>query len=300
MAKICCWSLTGQRLRYCHCPCIPISPSRRWVPLLKPWKGLNMRAAEYDAMRAVEDRHWWYAVLRSLVQHALAGRLSLRGRLLDAGCGTGGMLEFLREKMCDLDVAGVDAAEQAVRHCHQRGLITVQSGSVEALPYSDAAFDAVLSLDVLYHAGVNEEHALAEMGRVLRPDGLLVLNLPAFAGLRGSHDVAVSGARRYTACQVRTLLEDSSFVVEMIQYWNAWLFLPLLAWRRVSRMKAEQGPAGESDLKITPAWMNSVLTAIGRLDAGLCRELRLPFGSSVFAVARKMKHSPGGMQHGKN
>ncbi|MHB1080071.1 MAG: class I SAM-dependent methyltransferase [Prosthecobacter sp.] len=259
-----------------------------------------MKAAEYDLMRAVEDRHWWYAVLRGLVQDALVGRMPPHGRLLDAGCGTGGMLEFLQGTMGGLELAGVDVAEDAVRHCHQRGLSTVQSGAVEALEFEDAVFDAVLSLDVLYHAGVNEEKALAEMGRVLRPGGLLVLNLPAFDGLRGSHDVVVSGARRYTICQVRMLLQHSSLAVEMIQYWNAWLFLPLLVWRRLSRMKAEQEPTWESDLKLTPAWMNSLLAGMGRVDAGLCRKLRLPFGSSVFAVARKMKLQPGGMQHGSN
>lgn len=251
-------------------------------------------------MRAAEDCHWWYAVLRSQVQHALAGRLPPRGRLLDAGCGTGGMLEFLQGRIGDLNLAGVDDAEEAVRHCHLRGLNTVQMGSVEALPYADAAFDAVLSLDVLYHAGVSEKHALAEMGRVLNPDGLLVLNLPAFNGLRGSHDVAVSGARRYGASQVRSLLEHSSFAVEMIHYWNAWLFLPMLVWRQLSRRKAEQGTRCKSDLNLTPAWMNALLSGMGRVDAGLCRELRLPFGSSVFAVARKRERSTGGMQHGRS
>jgi SAM-dependent methyltransferase len=257
-----------------------------------------MKASEYDLMRAVEDHHWWYAVLRSQVQHALAGRLPKRGRLLDAGCGTGGMLEFLQGQICDLNGVGVDSEEEAVRHCHLRGLDTVQMASVEALPYAEAAFDAVLSLDVLYHAGVSENRALAEMGRVLRPDGLLVLNLPAFDGLRGSHDVAVSGARRYDASEVRSLLEHSSFAVEMIHYWNAWLFLPMLMWRQLSRMKAKQGTVGESDLKLTPAWMNTLLSGVGRVDAGLCRQLRLPFGSSVFAVARKRGQSTGGKQHG--
>jgi len=205
-------------------------------------------------------------------------------------------MEFLKGRIGDLNVAGVDDAVEAERHCLQRGLSTVQLGSVGALPYADAAFDAVLSLDVLYHNGVIEKRALAEMGRVLRPGGLLVLNLPAFEGLRGSHDVAVSGARRYGACQVRALLEYSSFTVEIIHYWNAWLFLPLLAWRQLSRMKTEPG----SDLMLMPRWMNSLLAGMGKLDAGLCRELRVPFGSSVFAVARKAKRPTGGMLHGIN
>ncbi len=256
------------------------------MPCVMPWKGLNMRAAEYDLMRAVEDRHWWHAVLRGLVEHALAGRLQPSGRLLDAGCGTGGMLEFLQSRTCDLVVTGIDAADQAVRHCHQRGLLTVQLGSVEALPFADADFDAVLSLDVLYHAGVSEERALAQMARVLRPDGLLVLNLPAFSALRGSHDVAVQGERRYAEGEVRALLDRSGFVVESIHYWNAWLFLPLLVWRHLSRVKTSRAAAG-SDLALTPGWMNWMLAGMGGLDAEFCREFHLPFGSSVFAVARK-------------
>lgn len=253
-----------------------------------------MRAAEYDLMHAVEDRHWWYTVLRGLVDEALAGRLPAAARLLDAGCGTGGMLAFLRGRKADVELAGVDAAEQAVRCCHQRGLSAVQQGRVEELPFADASYDVVLCLDVLYHAGVDEQQALAEMGRVLRPQGLLLLNLPAMAALRGAHDEAVCGARRYDACQVRELLSGASFDLEMIHYWNAWLCLPLLLWRQLSRLKSRR----TSDLSLAPSWMNRMLAGAGRVDAELCRSLQVPFGSSVFAVARKkMNRSSGGMTY---
>ncbi len=268
------------------------------MPCFVPSKAKNMHAPEYDTLRAVEDRHWWYAVLRGLVLRALSGRLPPRGHLLDAGCGTGGMLDFLRWHIRHLDVEGVDASQQAVRHCRQRGLSTVREGSVHELPFDDGDFDAVLSLDVLYHAGVDEVRALAEMSRVLMPGGLLVLNLPAFECLRGSHDAAVCGVRRYMACQVRSLLERHSLHVEMIHHWNAWLFLPLLIWRRWSRLGLKQGMETVSDVRLPPAWLNGLLKCTGKLDAGLCRMLRLPFGSSVFAVARKVNHQQGGQHHG--
>ncbi|WP_395740816.1 class I SAM-dependent methyltransferase [Prosthecobacter sp.] len=251
-------------------------------------------------MRSVEDRHWWYVVLRGLVEHALAGRLAPRSRLLDAGCGTGGTLEYLQTRNGELALAGIDLSEQAVNCCRQRGLSAVKVGAVEALPFEEGTFDAVLSLDVLYHTGVDEKQALAEMRRVLRPDGLLVMNLPAFEGLRGSHDVAVHGARRYAAGQVRSLLERSCFAVEKVHYWNAWLFLPLLLWRQMSRLAAGPARGNVSDLKLTPAWMNSVLAGMGRMDAGLCQEFHIPFGSSVFAIARKTLTLKGGTAHACN
>jgi len=253
-----------------------------------------MRESEYDLMHSVEDRHWWYTVLHGLVDETLAGRLPSAARLLDAGCGTGGMLAFLSVRKADVELTGVDAAEQAVRCCHRRGLSTVQKGRVEALPFADSSLDAVLCMDVLYHAGVDEQQALAEMGRVLRPQGLLLLNLPAMAALRGAHDEAVGGARRYEACQVRALLGGSSFELEMIHYWNAWMCLPMLLWRQLSRLKK----CRTSDLNLTPHWMNRMLAAAGRVDAVMCRALHVPFGSSVFAVARKiMDHSSGGMSY---
>ena len=176
-----------------------------------------MKDHEYDVMRAVEDRHWWYAVLRQLVLNALTHRLPPRGYVLDAGCGTGGLLAFLRDNVRHLDITGIDASEHAVRQCHERGLNTVSHDSVHALPFADEEFDAVLSMDVLYHADVEENLALAEMSRVLRPGGVLLLNLPAFECLRGSHDAAVSGVRRYNLCHVRmTCKSKVSITMELL------------------------------------------------------------------------------------
>jgi SAM-dependent methyltransferase len=248
-----------------------------------------MLAAEYDILRQVEDRHWWHAVLRRQVLLTLAGAaLPPRAQLLDAGCGTGGMLAFLRENCPHLDLDGIDASELAVRHCLTRGLKQVRHGSVHSLPFANDTFDVVLSLDVLYHSGVEQECALAEMRRVLRPGGHLLLNLPAFDCLRGAHDVAVCGARRYKACQVRQMLERHSLTGVNTNFWNAWLFLPLLAWRRMSRLQPGVAePAAVSDLILPPVWLNRCLSLIGRLDAKMCRLFRVPFGSSVFATAQK-------------
>lgn len=254
-----------------------------------------MQAPEYDIMRAAEDRHWWYAILHRLVLRALAYRLPPRGQVLDAGCGTGGMLDYLRARIRCVDVAGIDASAAAVGHCQQRGLTTVRQGTVHELPFVAEDFDAVLCLDLLYHADVEEEGALAEICRVLRPGGLLVLNLPAFDCLRGVHDAAVCGVRRYNMCQVRSLLEQHNLHLEMIHYWNAWLFLPLLVWRRWS---LNSSATTVSDVRLPAPWLNALLTGVGWLDAWLCRCLHLPFGSSVFAVARRNILPAKGPWHG--
>jgi SAM-dependent methyltransferase len=250
-----------------------------------------MHTAEYDIMRAAEDRHWWYRVLHEQVMRELGSRLPAEARILDAGCGTGGMLALLKQQKPQWEILGTDLERAAVEHCQARGLGCVGQGSVCELPYESESFDAVLSLDVIYHEGVDESRAVHEMTRVLRPGGWLLLNVPAFDGLRGAHDQAVCGARRYEACKVRPLLEGHNLRPQMIHYWNAWLFLPLLAWRQWSRrLRPPQAGMITSDLAMPPRWLNAIMTLLGRVDAIACRCLGVPFGTSVFAVVGK----PGG------
>lgn len=241
-----------------------------------------MQPLEYVTMRQVEDSHWWYAVLRRQVVEAMRVRLKSDAHVLDAGCGTGGMMECLRHH--PWSVRGIDLDLRAVRACQLRGMTEVQQADVSCIPFKSDRFDAVLSLDVLYHQSVNQKAALMEMARVLKPGGWLIINVPAFECLRGSHDAAVCGARRYRACHVRSLLRLHSMEIEILHPWNASLFIPILlhrAWSRLRRLKLA------SDLNLPSAWLNACLTHLGHLDAKMCRWTHFPIGTSWFVVARK-------------
>ena len=245
---------------------------------------------EYDTMRQVEDAYWWYQVLRAAVTSDLRERFSASAqpRLLDAGCGTGGMLHALRVACPAWETTGIDASPFAVQHCHARGFAQVTQASVDEIPFPDESFDVVLSLDVLYHRDVSEKRAASEIARVVKPGGWIILNLQAFNILRGRHDVAVHGARRYTIRRVRELVESVRLKIEKIFYWNALLFLPLLGWRLLSRLNKRQDEAAvKGDLVQTGPRINAMLHSLGKCDFALCRALRLPFGTSVYTVARK-------------
>ena len=134
----------------------------------------------------------------------------LNFKLLDAGCGSGGMLARLREKFPRAKFVGFDVSEHALALTMARKLdVQFVQGSVNQLPFADGEFDVVLSLDVIYHQAVDDREALREMRRVLRDDGFLIVNVPAFEFLRGGHDIAVNTARRYTRPQLAQLLEES-------------------------------------------------------------------------------------------
>jgi SAM-dependent methyltransferase len=246
-----------------------------------------MLAHEYQTMRSVEDTHWWYCTLRRIVTNEIQQRLQAapRASLLDAGCGTGGMMAHLRQTDAQWSLTGLDYSQRAVQHTRDRGFDDAMIGSVAELPFEDSSFDGVLCLDVLSHAEVRQEQALAEFSRVLRPGGFLVLNLPAFPFLTGTHDAAVKGVRRYSKRRVETLLEENGFRVETVYYWNAWMFLPVLAWRSMSRLfRSEDEDRTRSDLRMLSRPINDTLAAVSQVDAKICRALRMPLGTSIFAV----------------
>jgi len=246
---------------------------------------------EYHTMRQVEDTYWWYQVLRLEVVKDVASRFPgpKTCKLLDAGCGTGGMLHALRETRPEWQITGLDFSPVAVDYCHERGFADVIRGSVDEMPFPNARFDVVVSLDVLYPRQVSQDRAVSETARVLKPGGLLILHLPAFDVLRGRHDVAVNGTRRYTVKRIRELLGPTRFKLETAFYWNAWLFFPLLTWRLLTRsLRPPPESETKSDLSTLPPRINALLSAIGRLDFMVCRLLHLPFGTSVYSVGRRL------------
>jgi SAM-dependent methyltransferase len=239
-----------------------------------------MNADAINEMRSVEDHHWWYQVLRDLVTRELTKLLPEGGRVLDAGCGTGGMLDQLSKRW---DACGIDISDTAVEHCLKRGLPQVKQASIHHTGMMTESLDAVISLDVLYHQSVTETDAMSEMARILRPGGWLVLNLAAWDELKGAHDVAVCGGRRYTPNQVTQLAKQAGIVVNKLHSWNA-VFSPLLyVWRRWGSVSGGES----SDLFTLPGWLNAGLRTVVGWDARLCSRMNVMWGSSLFAVCQK-------------
>lgn len=246
-----------------------------------------MEPCEYTTLFAQEDGFWWFKGLRRLVEDE--ARRALPGaspRILDAGCGTGGMTRRLAAHGA---VTGLDWSPLALDLARQRGEHQWTRGSVERLPYRTDTFDLVVSLDVLYHRGVESDFAaLREFGRCLRPGGTLVLNLPAFESLRSSHDIAVHTARRYRRAPLTTLLRDAGLVPQRVTYWNAFLFPALAAVRRSRRRSpAAEHPIAASDIRQLPGPLNGLLAGILAIERAWLSRWDLPFGLSILAVARK-------------
>jgi len=244
-----------------------------------------MERAEYERLAALDRRLWWFRGLHAQMAGALARHdaRAADARLLDAGCGTGGLLVSLRHRMPAVELFGLERDPTAAAVAQSGSGRPIVAGSVNRLPFRDRTFTAIVSADVLCHRGVEEVPALQEFHRCLRPGGLLVLNLPAYAWLLSRHDLAVHNVRRYTARSTHALLASAGFERIRTGYWNTILF-PLMVLRRKLGWRREGMPA--SDVVLMPAPVERMFAAIVALEAILLSGgLRLPFGGSVLATA---------------
>ena len=249
-----------------------------------------MKPAEYRRMYEAEEAQWWYAGQREIASALLGPALGAEAprprRLLDAGCGTGFNLLALGRLG---RATGIDLAPEAIAFCRERGVRAVRA-SLLALPFPDAAFDAVTSFDVVYHAWVTDDRAaVAEMARVVRPGGLLLLRVPALKMLWGAHDAEVQSRHRYTRRELVALLEGSGLELLRASYCNSLLFPLLLARRGLDHLTGRQG----SDVGFLPPPLEALFGRLLGLEARWLARRSFPLGSSVWALGRKPTAAEG-------
>lgn len=239
----------------------------------------------YREYFAVEDRHWWFIGRRRILLDVLERRLGPapgRHAILDVGSGTGTMIEHLSRFG---DVRGVDFDPEAIRFCRERGVQAVERIEGDRLPFADGSFDVVTSFDVLEH--IEDDGAmLAEMHRVLRPGGTLLLAVPALPFLWGPQDEISHHHRRYRHAELGAAVTAAGFRLERLTYFNTLLFPPIAAVR-VLGLNRGSGEA-QSDFRLVPgARVNRLLARLFGAEARLLRRRDLPIGVSLLALAER-------------
>jgi SAM-dependent methyltransferase len=241
-----------------------------------------MEPHEYRKMAEVEDTMWYYRALHRHVVDSLAAVQPAAGRVLDAGCGTGGLLRCLQAAQRGWTLAGLDISPLACEFTRQRTGCEVQQGSIAALPFAAAQFNAITSCDVVCQVA-NPAEAVREFHRCLQPGGHLVLTMPAYQWMYSYHDREVANLRRYARGEVNALLVAGGFRIRRSTYWNTLTF-PLAVVRRKIFPPAK--PA--SDVGLFPAPVEAGFNALMAAERAWLRlGAPLPFGNSVLTVAQK-------------
>lgn len=228
-------------------------------------------------MVEMERSHWWYKGRREIIGKLLTPFLEPNIRILDAGCGAGGNMEFMDEYGT---VVGIDISQEMVEYCRMIGL-KVSHGSVDNMPFQDADFDVVLCLDVLEHLP-DEQPVLEELKRVVKPGGILIFSVPAFSWLWGKHDDQNNHFRRYNLYQLESILKKSKLSIERNTYFNCFLLPVVWFFRRMIYKKSR-----ETDFEIGTGSLNQVLLSILKLESFLLGFCNLPIGVSQIIISRK-------------
>jgi len=245
----------------------------------------------YDVLN--NDTWWWEVGRRSLVKNLLQrygrnGANPDNGRrpdILEIGCGAGAMLKDLEHFGTTV---GMDIAEAAPQYWRERGLKSVSLADATALPYGDAQFDIVISVDVLEHVD-DDGKAIREMHRVCRPGGKLIVTVPAFKFLWSRRDVQCHHVRRYTLEEFRTKLLHGGFRIIKATYINMPLFFPLLMMVKAGQLSSKRAPSLRMDYALVPPPINKLLSNVVDYEAQLLQHISLPIGSSIACVGTKAR-----------
>jgi SAM-dependent methyltransferase len=246
-----------------------------------------MESSEYFQIERVEETHFWYRAMEKLALDTIQQSFPTGcGRILDVGCGPGGMTQKLTRFG---PTAGIDIHPTAHTIAHSRVALLVM-GDTCSLPFATNQFDLVTVFDVLYNQAVSDDlQALQEIFRVLKPGGQLYVREPALEGLRGDHDIVVKTRHRYTRKELARKMNEAGFTIQRSTYANMTLSIPIFLKRGMQRLTGSKNVT--SDTQALPKLLNQLFYNILRFENKLLRAIKLPFGSSVICIASKTDHS---------
>lgn len=240
----------------------------------------------YEIESSIEAKHWWFVGRRKLFLKMINQlKIKQNAYILDCGTSTGANLRALRDNNF-VNVVGIDNNDQAITFCQQKDLFPVQLGDICDIPFEDNKFDLVLATDIIEHVE-NDEKALQEIYRVLKPQGKLILTVPAFQFLWGPQDDLSQHKRRYRLGMLLKKLNEAGFNILRKHYFNYILFLPIFFVRKMINLFKIKV---DSENNINSKIINKILKFLFQIDILTARFICPPFGVSILVVGERKKN----------
>jgi len=234
-------------------------------------------------MAAHEDRHWWFVGRRAVIDRLIRSmKLPQRARILECGCGTGGNLYLLGTHG---EVVAFEPNEAARDFAKGKGSgVEILFGELPGRPEGlDGDFDLVVALDVLEHIQ-DDKAAFDSMLDLVRPNGTLLVTVPAIKRLWGQHDYRLHHVRRYDRNELLALVDPARADVLFVGSFNL-LLLPIAVVFRVLETILGRSLGNQEVMPARP--VNRVLAAIFSAERAIVTR-RLPVGLSIAMIVRRI------------
>lgn len=238
-----------------------------------------MDSQYYAHYRELFLNHWWWRARSKFIVEKLEELpiATQPGPILDVGCGEGLFFDQLSRFG---EVEGIEL-EEALSDGSRDG------HRIYTCPFDESfepgkQYSLILMLDVLEHLA-NPARALANVRRLLRPDGVFLATVPALPVLWTKHDELNHHVTRYTAKRLRALVESTGLVVETDRYFFHWTAPAKLVIRGFEiAFRSEPNVP-----RVPPAWVNKLLFAMTRLEQKSLSRAGFPIGSSLMLTATR-------------
>lgn len=250
------------------------------------------RPEEYEKMDLAESKLWWYKILHEQTLAVIQKNHKTKDiAILDAACGTGGLIDYLQCKGFQ-NINGFDLSEEAVLRSRHKTKVDIVQLKLQAahLHYAAQSFDVVVCHDALYFVADDEfPKTLHNLWSLLKPGGQLILNLPAGNLFKGMHDRTVGIQERWSFSRFEKMLRLSGINYRSIDR-RMWPFLlsPLILMIRLLqrfRLMIFSKTVIKSDVGLPPLVLNRLFYKLTNFETLL--PFKRKFGSSIFLVIHR-------------
>ena len=241
-----------------------------------------MEIEVYERMAAEQEKHWWFRARREILSFLLKQlEPGDNARILEIGCGTGGNLRMLTTFG---DVSAVEKDKNAREFARELTGINVLEGELPgALKEFDSKFDLICLFDVLEHIDEDIE-AMVRVKELLSNEGSIIMTVPAYQWLYGTHDREHHHFRRYIKSDIAQLSSKAGLEVSKISYFNTLLFPIVVLARMVDKFRDHDRSIGSA---VPMGIINELLYQVFRLEKILLKYTVLPYGASIYSVLKK-------------
>ncbi|MFH1391980.1 MAG: class I SAM-dependent methyltransferase [Candidatus Diapherotrites archaeon] len=228
-------------------------------------------------MKDVENTHWWFVSKRQLLIDLVPkGTKSI----FEIGAGTGNTLEAFMLK--GYSVEGLDINKIAVNESKKKNVLVYLSSLENFKPQKK--YDFIVMSEILEHIK-DDAGAIKKAKKIMKKNSRLLLTIPAFKILFSAHDRIGHHYRRYEKKEILKLLKKEGFEIELISYWNFFLF-PIIALIKILNEYVLKIHI-KSDINTPNKKINFILTRLLKTENWLIKKgVYLPFGISLICIAK--------------